>query len=277
MENVDLHCHSTFSDGELRPRELVRRAAKNGVEVLALTDHDNLGGLDEAREEAAALGIRFIDGVEISVSWQSATIHVVGLGIDPHEPCLVEGLEKVRAGRDARAAQMAEGLAAIGIKGAYEGALRFVRNPALISRSHFARWMVEQGYARDVPNVFEHYLVRGKPGFVEHQWCTLSEALSWIKAANGIAVLAHPGRYRQLRPLRDTLLREFKALGGEAIEVVSGSHTPEQVREYAHLARTHGFLASRASDFHVPGESAIDLGRVDFLPPDLDPVWKHLS
>lgn len=277
MLNVDLHSHSTFSDGELRPRELVRRAAKNGVDVLALTDHDNLGGLGEAREEAAALGIRFIDGVEISVSWQSATIHVVGLGIDPNEPCLIEGLEKVRAGRDARAAQMADGLAAIGIKGAYEGALRFVRNPALISRSHFARWMVEQGYARDVPNVFEHYLVRGKPGFVEHQWCSLKEALSWIRAANGIAVLAHPGRYRQLRPLRDTLLREFKALGGEAIEVVSGSHTPELAREYAHLARTHGFLASRASDFHAPGESAVDLGRVDFLPPDLDPVWMHLS
>lgn len=274
--NADLHCHSTVSDGLLAPRELVRRASANGVELLSLTDHDHLGGLDEARDEASALGLRFTDGVEISVSWSELTIHIVGLGIDARDPALREGLERVRSGRDTRARRIADALAAIGIHGAYEGALRYVGNPALVSRSHFARWLVEQRYARDVPNVFEHYLARGKPGFVEHEWCTLPQALAWIHGAGGVAVVAHPGRYRMSGAERDRLFTEFCALGGEAVEVVAGAHDHAAIREFAHIARKYGLAASRASDFHGPGESPVDIGRAAPLPPDLEPIWERL-
>lgn len=266
-----------MSDGLLAPRDLVRRAAANGVELLALTDHDHLGGLAEAREEADALGVRFIDGVEISVSWGDLTIHVVGLGVDAANASLAQGLAIVRQGRDARALRMADSLAAIGIRGAYEGALRYVGNPALVSRSHFARWLVEKRYARDVANVFEHYLLRGKPGYVEHVWCSLEQAIEWIHAAGGVAVVAHPGRYRMSGSERERLFGAFKALGGEAIEVVAGAHDQAAVREFAHVARKYGFAASRASDFHGPDESAVDVGRAAPLPPDLEPVWERLA
>lgn len=275
--NADLHCHSTVSDGLLAPRELVKRAAANGVELLSLTDHDHLGGLDEAREEARELGVRFLDGVEISVSWGELTIHIVGLGIDPGNAELREGLQRVRSGRDTRARRIADSLAAIGIHGAYEGALRYVGNPALVSRSHFARWLVERRYARDVSNVFEHYLARGKPGFVEHEWCTLPQAVAWIHGAGGVAVIAHPGRYRMSGSERDRLFTEFRALGGDAVEVVAGAHDHAAIREFAHVARKYGLAASRASDFHGPGESPVDIGRAAPLPPDLEPIWERLA
>lgn len=277
MNNFDLHCHSTVSDGLLGPRDLVRRAAANGVELLALTDHDHLGGLAEAREEADALGVAFVNGVEVSVSWAGLTIHVVGLGVDAADSRLAQGLEGVRLGRDSRALQMADSLAASGIRGAYEGALRYVSNPALVSRSHFARWLVEMRYARSVANVFEHYLLRGKPGYVEHAWSSLDEAVDWIHGAGGVAVMAHPGRYRMSGSERDRLFNAFKALGGDAIEVVAGAHDHAAVREFARLARKYGFAASRASDFHGPGESAVDVGRAAFLPPDLEPIWERLA
>jgi len=277
MNNFDLHCHSTVSDGLLSPRDLVRRAAANGVELLALTDHDHLGGLAEARNEAEALGVRFVNGVEVSVSWAGLTIHVVGLGVDAANVRLAQGLAGVRQGRDFRALQMGDSLAASGIRGAYEGALRYVSNPALVSRSHFARWLVEMRYARSVANVFEHYLLRGKPGYVEHQWSSLEQAVDWIHGACGVAVMAHPGRYRMSGSERDRLFNTFKALGGDAIEVVAGAHDQAAVREYARLARKFGFAASRASDFHGPGESAVDVGRATSLPPDLEPVWERLA
>lgn len=277
MTCFDLHCHSTVSDGLLAPRDLVRRAAANGVELLALTDHDHLGGLAEAREEAGVLGVRFVDGVEIAVSWAGLTIHVVGLGVDATNAKLTQGLAGVRQGRDLRALQMADSLAASGIRGAYEGALHYVGNPALVSRSHFARWLVEKRYARNVANVFEHYLLRGKPGYVEHQWCSLEEAVDWIHAAGGVAVVAHPGRYRMSGSERDRFFNAFKALHGDAIEVVAGAHDQATVREYARVARKYAFAASRASDFHGPGESAVDVGRAAPLPPDLEPVWERLA
>lgn len=276
MLNADLHCHSTVSDGLLVPAEVVRRAHGNGVELLALTDHDELGGLAEASAEAARLGLGFVPGVEISVSWQDVTLHVVGLGVDAGHAPLREGLAQVRAGRDGRALRMAEALAAAGIRGAYEGALKYVGNPALVSRSHFARFLVEQGICRDVHEVFRDYLVRGKPGFVEHDWCSLADAVAWIHGAGGLAVIAHPGRYRVSRAQMEQLLRQFVDLGGDAVEVVAGSHTPDHEREFARLARRFGLLASRASDFHGPGESATDLGRANRLPEDLTPVWSRL-
>lgn len=275
--NADLHCHSTVSDGLLSPGDLVRRAKDNGVELLALTDHDELGGLAEARSMAEEVGLRFVDGVEISISWgDDQTVHIVGLGIDPTNAELVDGLEKVRSGRDARAGRMAAELDKVGIHGAYEGALRHVGNPALISRSHFARYIAEQGHAKDVKSVFDFWLAKGKPGYVEHSWATLEEALSWIIGAGGIAVVAHPGRYRLSKAERRQLFVAFKELGGRGIEVLSGSNKDEEVREFSRIAQEFGFLASRASDFHGPGESWIDLGKLPDLPKDLIPVWSQL-
>lgn len=273
--NADLHCHSTISDGLLSPSEVVARAVANGVEMLALTDHDELSGLGEAAAAAHNHGIRFINGVEISVSWGDQTIHVVGLNLAADSPELLAGLAAVRAGRDSRAIEMGEALAAAGIANAHAGALKYVGNPALVSRSHFARYLVEVGAARDVKGVFDHYLVRGKPGFVEHEWASLADALDWIHAAGGLAVIAHPGRYRLSRAELEKLFTRFRDLGGEAIEVVSGSHSHDATLEYARIARRFGFLASRASDFHGPGESVVDIGRAERLPEDLVPVWSR--
>jgi predicted metal-dependent phosphoesterase TrpH len=276
--NADLHCHSTVSDGLLAPAELVRRAHGNGVELLALTDHDEIGGLAEAAAEAAGLGLRFTNGVEISVSWgEDQTVHIVGLGFDAAHAPLVEGLAVVRGGRDSRARRMAAELDKVGIHGAYEGALKYVGNPALVSRSHFARYIVELGHAKDVKSVFDWWLAKGKPGYVAHPWATLEEAMGWIRGAGGIAVVAHPGRYRLSRAELEEMLSAFKELGGVGIEVLSGSHNEEHVRDYAHLARRYGFLASRGSDFHGPGESWVDLGRLPDLPDDLVPVWTRLA
>ncbi|GAA5161670.1 3',5'-nucleoside bisphosphate phosphatase [Viridibacterium curvum] len=276
FENVDLHCHSTASDGLLSPTALVQRAARNGVQLLALTDHDELAGLPEARITANALGVRFVDGVEVSVSYCDQSVHIVGLGIRATEPRLVEGLARVRGGRDNRALRMADELAKIGIRGAYEGALKYAGNPALVGRAHFARYLVEIGIARDTASVFDNYLVRGKPGFVDHEWATLTDAVEWIHAAGGVAVIAHPGRYRLSKAEMGALFGMFADLGGEAVEVVTSAHTPQMTSEYATVARRYGFLASRATDFHGPGESPLDIGRAPPLPPDLKPVWDRL-
>ena len=272
--NADLHCHSTVSDGLLTPAAVVERAKTNGVDLLALTDHDEIGGLDEAMAAASACGVNFVTGTEISVSWgDDQTVHIVALNFDHRAAVMVDGLSRVRGGRDARAGRMAVELAKHGIDGAYEGALKYAGNPALISRAHFARYIVERGFARDVKSVFDYWLAKGKPGYVTHPWAELSEALGWIKAAGGVAVIAHPGRYRLTVAERRAFYVAFKELGGQGIEVVSGSHTEAEQREFASVAREFGFLASRASDFHGPGESYIDLGRMVQLPPDLRPVW----
>lgn len=275
--NADLHSHSTVSDGLLSPAELARRAHGNGVELFSLTDHDEIDGLPQARAEAERLGLPFVNGVEISVSWgDDQTVHIVGLGFDDcHEP-LVEGVVRVRSGRDTRAQRIAAELDKVGIHGAYEGALRHVGNPALISRSHFARYIVELGHARDVSSVFDHWLAKGKPGYVAHPWAALDEAIGWIRGAGGLAVLAHPGRYRLSRDSFDRLYATFKDLGGVGIEVISGSHGEDDVRECARVARHYGFLASRGSDFHGPEESWLDLGKLPNLPEDLTPVWTKL-
>jgi hypothetical protein len=271
--NYDLHCHSTASDGLLAPAELVRRAAGNGVDMLALTDHDEISGLAEARAQAAELGLRFVNGVEVSISWGGITIHVVGLGIDPGNAQLQQGLQSIRQGRTERAKKMAQDLARAGVPGSLEGAYAYVDNPNLIGRTHFARFLVEKHYVRDVKSAFQHYLVSGKPGYVPHQWATLEEGLACIKAGGGIAVLAHPGRYKLTRTEMRKFLGEFKEGGGAGVEVVTSSHTPEQFLEYAILANEFGLLASRGSDFHGPGESRVDLGRLPKLAAELKPVW----
>jgi predicted metal-dependent phosphoesterase TrpH len=274
--NADLHCHSTVSDGLLSPAEVVRRAQENGVELLALTDHDELGGLAEARAMADEIGLPFVDGVEISISWgDDQTVHILGLAVDPANAELREGLSRVRSGRDARAGRMAAELDKAGIHGAYEGALRHAGNPALVSRSHFARYIVEQGHVKDVKSVFDHWLAKGKPGYVEHSWATLEDALRWIVGAGGTAVIAHPGRYRLSKAELREMFAAFKDLGGRGIEVLSGAHKDDEVREFSRVANEFGFLASRGSDFHGPGESWIDLGKMPDLPPNLTPVWSQ--
>lgn len=271
--HYDLHCHSTYSDGLLKPAEVVRRAGARGVDVLALTDHDETSGLAEARIAAQDAGVRLIDGSELSVSWRDITLHVVALGIDPDCVALRDGLETIRNGRTVRAQRMGEGLAAAGIPGAFEGAMSFVTSARLVSRTHFARFLVETGHARDTRDVFRRYLVRGKPGYVPHQWATLAQAIGWIHAAGGQAVLAHPGRYEVDGKMRE-LLAEFRDTGGDAIEVLSASHTPAQYTEFARYARVFGMLASSGSDFHGPGESWADMGDMPPLPAGVTPVWK---
>lgn len=271
--NIDLHCHSRVSDGMLAPADLAARAHRNGVDVLALTDHDEVGGLGEAAAASRDLGMRFVPGVEISVTWAGETLHVVGLCIDPDDQTLIQGLSDTRSGRERRGREMAAQLAAAGIPGAFEGALTHVGNPRLISRTHFARFLVERGVCRDVSEVFRNYLIEGKPGYVPMRWATLPAAIGWILGAGGVAVIAHPGRYPYTPLQFQALYDEFLQLGGRGIEVVTGSHTPDQYREYADVAVRHGFLASRGSDFHGPSESRIDLGCLPPLPAHLTPVW----
>ena len=262
----------------LSPRELVQRASERAVELFALTDHDELAGLEEAAATARDLDLSFVTGVEISVTWASTTVHVVGLGIDPDDRKLLKALARVRSGRTERAQQMSAGLAAAGIEDAYEGALRYVRNPELISRTHFARYLVDTGICRDVRDVFKRYLVAGKPGYVPHEWAHLDEAVQWITAAGGVAVLAHPGRYRVGDLKLHELVREFKEAGGVALEVVTSNHSREQVRQFAALALEMELEASRGSDFHGPGEAEnVELGVVAPLPPGLTPVWHRFA
>jgi predicted metal-dependent phosphoesterase TrpH len=272
-DNFDLHCHSAASDGVLTPAALVRRAHANGVGVLALTDHDEVGGLAAARAAAEECGVRLVPGVEVSVTWAGITIHVVGLGIDPEHPALADGLDRVRSSRARRAERIAAEFDALGIEGTLAGAYAYAGNPNLVGRTHFARFLVECGAARDVRSVFHRYLAVGKPGYVPHEWAALADAVGWIRASGGRAVVAHPGRYRLSRAELRRFLQEFQAAGGEGIEVVTGSHTPAQYGEFAALAREFRFLASRGSDFHGPDESEIDLGRLPELPSDLTPVW----
>jgi len=273
--NADLHCHSTVSDGQLAPAAIARLAQSGGVTLWALTDHDEVGGQREAREAARSLGMRYLCGVEISVTWALRTVHVVGLNVDPDCPALVGGLAQTRNGRAARALALGDRLGELGIPDAYQGALRYVSNPDLISRTHFARFLVDSGRAQNMQDAFSRWLGDGKPGYVAHRWAKLADAVSWIKAAGGEAVVAHPGRYRYTPLEFDTFFGEFIDLGGKAIEVVTGSHTPDQYAEYAAVARRFGFEASRGSDFHAPGPDSIVPGSLPPLPADLKPVWER--
>lgn len=271
--NVDLHCHSTASDGLLPPKEVAQRAAANGVQLWALTDHDELSGLDEARAEAQKLGMQFISGVEISVTWAGRTVHIVGLNVEDHQTQINDELAYIRAGREQRAKEIGDKLTGLGIKNAYEGALRYVSNPSLISRTHFARFLVEEGYCANMGEVFKRYLGDHKAAFVPMQWATLAQSVHWIREAGGKAIIAHPGRYEFTPVQFGALFDEFKALGGVGIEVVTGSHRPDQYAEYAQVAKHYGFEISCGSDFHAPGEGRLDLGTLPSSPAGLPTVW----
>ncbi|MFT4190250.1 MAG: 3',5'-nucleoside bisphosphate phosphatase [Comamonas sp.] len=275
--NADLHCHSVVSDGTLTPTQLAARAQANGVALWALTDHDEIGGQAEAAQAARALGLPYLTGTEVSVTFADATVHIVGLGFDAGDPALVQGLARTRGGRDGRAREIAQGLAAVGIGHAFEGALKYAGNPDLISRSHFARYLVEIGICADIPAVFRRFMTEGKPGFVPHRWASLRETVRWIRDAGGVAVIAHPGRYGFSSTLEYAFFSEFVAHGGQAVEVVTGSHLPSEYAVYADMAREFGLAASRGSDFHSPEESRTDLGALPPLPADLQPVWSLLA
>lgn len=271
----DLHCHSTASDGMLPPADVVARAHANGVTTLALTDHDGLSGLPEAQAAAVALGVSLVPGTEISVEWNDHSVHVVGLQIDPHNPAIVTGLDRIRIGRANRAERIAAELEKVGFHGILARTMTYVGNPELVSRAHFARALVEMGACREVKQVFDRYLTPGKPGYVPHPWPSLAEALGWIRAAGGVAVIAHPGRYRMSNKELGKLFEAFRDLGGEAIEVASGSHTPEQIVHFGRQARHYAFMGSQGSDFHGPDESYVDLGRSLPLPEGVVPVWNN--
>lgn len=276
--NADLHCHSTVSDGTLAPEALAERAKANGVELWSLTDHDEVGGQHRAAAAAHALGLPYLSGVEISVTFADLTVHIVGLGVDPDDPQLMQGLAHTRGGRERRAREMADQLAAVGIRGAFEGALKYVGNPELISRTHFARFLVEAGVCHDTHEVFQRFLTEGKPGYVEHHWATLGDAVRWITQAGGIAVIAHPARYAHPNPTQEyALFAEFAAHGGRAVEVVTGSHSSAEAVRYADMALEFGLAASRGSDFHSPDESHTDLGALPYLDGRLTPVWELLA
>ena len=275
--NADLHCHSTISDGTLTPEALAARAKANGVELWALTDHDEVGGQQRALDAARALALPYLTGTEISVSFCDLTVHIVGLGFDHTDAALLQGLQRTRSGRSERAQEMAEQLRRVGIPGAFEGALKYVSNPELISRAHFARHLVEAGVCKDMQEVFRKYLTDGKPGFVPHRWASLRDAVRWIVEAGGVAVIAHPARYNHGPTQEYALFSEFKAHGGQAVEVLTGSHSSAEAAQYAEMALEFGLAASRGSDFHGPGESHCDLGALPPLDARLRPVWELLS
>jgi 3',5'-nucleoside bisphosphate phosphatase len=275
--NADLHCHSVVSDGTLTPEALAARAKANGVQLWALTDHDEIGGQERAMAAAKAEGMKYLTGVEISITFAGKTVHIVGLGFDHTNEALVQGLRNTRGGRAERAQEMSDGLAKVGIHGAYEGALKYAGNHELISRTHFARFLVESGVCKDTSEVFRKYLTENKPGFVPHRWASLENAVKWITGAGGVAVIAHPARYGFTANEEFALFTEFKHHGGQGVEVVTGSHSSADALQYAETALEFELAASRGSDFHSPDESHTDLGTLPWLPGQLKPVWELLS
>jgi 3',5'-nucleoside bisphosphate phosphatase len=274
--NADLHCHSTVSDGTLTPEQLAARAKAGGVQLWSLTDHDELGGQARAAAAARELDLAYVTGVEVSVSFAGKMVHIVGLGVDSSDATLRAGLAHTRGGRERRAREMAEALSRVGIEGAFDGAMDFTGNAEMVSRTHFARWLIATGVCADMSEVFRRYLTEGKPGYVPHRWAGLGDAVRWITGAGGVAVIAHPARYR-FSPIEEyALFTEFKAHGGRGVEVLTGSHSAAEAQRYAATAQEFELLASRGSDFHSPEESRVDLGRLPELRPPLTPVWSAL-
>ena len=275
MQSVyDLHSHTTASDGSLTPTALVQHAAGCGVQVLAVTDHDVTSGLTEAKTAATVNNISLVPGIEISVTWAHQTIHVVGLHIDPDNSVLQSGLEKLHAFRVWRAEEIARRLDKAQIPGSLD-AVKTYASGEIISRTHFARFLVAEGYAKDMKQVFRRYLVRNKPGYVPGQWADLDEALDWIHGAGGIAVLAHPARYQISSQRLRQLLGHFRDRGGAGIEVVSGSHSQGDILRFAQLAEHFGFYASRGSDYHGPENAYADPAALPVLPSNCRPIWTH--
>jgi predicted metal-dependent phosphoesterase TrpH len=273
MTCYDLHSHSTVSDGSLSPEHLVARAIDQGVDVLALTDHDGTEGIIAAQAAAQGTKLSLVTGVEISVTWGSSTIHILGLKVDHKNEALQKGLKKIRDYRKERAFKIAERLEKSGISGAYEGASQYA-SPVMLGRVHFAKFLVDKGHAKNINDVFKRYLVRNKPGYVSGEWATLAQAVNWINGAGGQAVIAHPARYKMTATKLRRLITEFKELGGVGLEVVSGRQHPEEIKTLAKLANDFNLLASCGSDFHSPDNTWVELGRLPELPSSVNPIWK---
>ena len=273
MTCYDLHSHSTVSDGSLSPEQLVARAIDQGVDVLALTDHDGTEGIIAAQAAAQGTKLSLVTGVEISVTWGSSTIHILGLKVDHKNASLQKGLEKIRDYRKERAVKIAERLEKSGISGAYEGASQYA-SPVMLGRVHFTKFLVDKGHAKNINDVFKRYLVRNKPGYVSGEWATLAQAVNWINGAGGQAVIAHPARYKMTATKLRRLITEFKELGGVGLEVVSGRQHPEEIKTLAKLANDFNLLASCGSDFHSPDNTWVELGRLPELPSSVNPIWK---
>ncbi len=271
--NYDLHCHSTASDGTLSPAAMVERAVERGVDVLALTDHDTTAGIAEARIAAEANGLELRAGVEISVTWHGHTIHVLALNVDPDAAELAQGLAKIRETRDWRAEEMGRRLENQGIEGAYAEA-QSLASGGLIARTHYGRLLIKRGLADSIGGAIKKYLRRGKPAFVGVEWASLEDMINWTTAAGGVAVIAHPARYKMTATKLRLLVEDFKQLGGKGLEVVSGSHNPTEVRMMADIVRRHGLYGSRGSDYHGPENRWIELGRMVALPDDCPPIWQ---
>jgi len=273
MTCYDLHCHSTASDGSLSPESLIARAVEQGVDVLALTDHDGTEGIAQAQQAALNTTLSVIPGVEISVTWGSNTVHIIGLNVDKNNVELEQGLKEIRHYRQQRAEKIAERLEKSGISGAYEGASQYA-SPVMLGRVHFAKFLVEAGHAKSINDVFKRFMVRNKPGYVSGEWASLEQAVTWINQAGGQAVIAHPARYKMTATKLKRLIAEFKTYGGAGIEVVSGRQHPEEIKTLAKLAKDFELLASRGSDFHSPDNAWVELGRIPELPKGVTPIWQ---
>lgn len=272
---IDLHSHSTASDGDLAPADLVAAAAAAGVTALALTDHDSIDGLDEAHRAAGRHGIRLVTGVEISVTWDHRTLHVLGLGIDPAATPLIDGLAQLQQRRRIRAEAIAAKVQRLGV----DGALARVESMAAggqITRSHFARLLVDAGVCKDAKRAFRRFLAQGRPAYVPGAWAHLGSAIEWIHDAGGQAVLAHPFKYPMSRSARQRMLGAFRSAGGDAVEVSCGTSEPGDIESGFEEAVAHGLAGSLGSDFHGAHQPWIRLGRIAPLPPDLPSVCTAL-
>lgn len=271
--SADLHCHSTASDGTLPPAKVVTRAAANGVDMLALTDHDTTAGLDEAYLSAQENKISLIAGIELSVTWQGKLLHIVGLDIDPEYRPLRQGIHMLKEMREERAQEMGKRLARAGYNYAYENARRLAGN-GNVTRTHFARHLIEVGAAKDFTDVFKRFLVRGKPGYYRVDWAPMEDAINWITDSGGVAVVAHPMRYKLTASWLNRVIVGFREAGGKGIEVVCGHNSADDNARSAMFARKHGLLASQGSDFHEPGKW-VELGKLAKLPDGIEPVWQQ--
>ena len=275
---ADLHCHSRASDGAYSPAEVAARAAGHGVTLWALTDHDTLDGVPEAQAAAAQLGMDFLCGAEISVSYAGKTVHIVGLGMDSSNAALLQGLAQTRSGRAGRMQAMADKLAALGIAGAYHGALAFSETEDGLSRTHLAQFLVQAGHCASMQAAFDRYLADGQAAYVPFEWAKLQDAVGWISGAGGVAVIAHPARYKFADALEQAFFTDFVAAVGQAVEIMTGSHQPHELAPYADLAKQFGLAHSCGSDFHGVGNEDYDLGHYPYISlKGIAPVWDLLQ
>ena len=272
-EIYDLHCHSIASDGSLTPTEVVERAHQKGVTSLALTDHDTINGQAEAAKAALANNINFIPGIEISTTWENKCFHILGLNIDPQNTTLVSGIKDLQILRTDRAKKIALKLEKRRVPDAYEAVVKMAQG-GMITRAHFATFLLEKNYVTTQQQAFDRYLGKGKTAFVSTVWADLTEAVDWINQAGGIAVLAHPLRYKLTASWMKRFLASFKEAGGRGIEVVTGRSSAEEIRRSMIYANQYQLAASVGSDFHTPANQWVELGKLAPLPDNIQPVWE---